>query len=395
MISINKKNALTIMQYILNLLKNDKKTISGTLLKGLTSPNNNIANDWYNKINKDLNASMVLNNKTLINNKTSIEETLATNAGNIDNYTNKLVTNLNSFQNPLTQEDINLLYHNIKNKLMTKNQEQNHQYDYSINQLAKSIEIAKNHKEFINSLSEEENLAMDYLDYTFENTGKSFIDVITLLKNEHEQDIKNYIEILRSQMKKGVVTRSVHYNEKTGEYINSPGYSNNYQWYRDIMKARDNRPLGKSNIEEYLRDTAIEHLSYGYEDPQYGMQIPEIANEFRRREDAINGLETIAEKAKQYEQGRQLSRENQTSSRSDETNIQQEQKEIDVESAKNIGVLLYDKIQEKQLKVDLKNLEKDINSNNIKKINKANHFMQKKLDKTLSNEENQQIKKKH
>ena len=116
---INKqKDALTIMQYILNLLKNDKKTISGTLLKGLTSPNNNIANDWYNKINKDLNASMVLNNKT------SIEDTPPTNAGNIDNYTNKLVTNLKSFQNPLTQEDINLLYHNIKNKLMTKNQEQ-------------------------------------------------------------------------------------------------------------------------------------------------------------------------------------------------------------------------------------------------------------------------------
>lgn len=73
--------------------------------------------------------------------------------------------------------------------------------------------------------------------------------------------------------------------------------------------------------------------------------------------------------------------------------IQQEPKEIDIESAKNIGEILYNKVQEKQLKVDLNNLEKDIRSNDIKKINKANNFMQKKLDKTLSNEEKQQIKK--
>lgn len=55
---------------------------------------------------------------------------------------------------------------------------------------------------------------MDYLDYTFKDTGKSFVDVLNLLKNEQEQDIQNYMEILRSQMKKGVVARSVYYNEK-------------------------------------------------------------------------------------------------------------------------------------------------------------------------------------
>lgn len=293
-----------------------------------------------------------------------------------------------------SKDKTNELYYRIKNNLMAENYNQDYQYDYSIEQLAKSIERAKKYKEFINSLSEEEALAMDYLDYTFKDTGKSFVDVLNLLKNEQEQDIQNYMEILRSQMKKGVVARSVYYNEKTDEYINSPGFSNNYQWYRDIMKARDNRPLGKNDIEGYLRDTAIEHLSYGYEDPQYGMQIPpEVANEFRRREDAINGLETIADKAKQYEQGRQLPKENQTSSRSNETNIQQKQKEIDIEAAKNIGKLLFDKVQEKQLKVDLNNLEQAISSDNINRVNKANDFMQRKLEPILNDKEKQQIQK--
>lgn len=160
------------------------------------------------------------------------------------------------------------------------------------------------------------------------------------------------------------------------------------------MKARDYRPLGKNDIEGYLRDTAIEHLSYGYEDPQYGMQIPpEVANEFRRREDAINGLETIADKAKQYEQGRQLPRENQTSSRSNETNIQQKQKEIDIEAAKNIGKLLFDKVQEKQLKVDLNNLEQAISSDNINRVNKANDFMQRKLEPILMIKKNNKYRK--
>lgn len=293
-----------------------------------------------------------------------------------------------------SKDKTNELYYRIKNNLMAENYNQDYQYDYSIKQLAKSIERAKKYKEFINSLSEEEALAMDYLDYTFKDTGKSFVDVLNLLKNEQEQDIQNYMEILRSQMKKGVVARSVYYNEKTDEYINSPGFSNNYQWYRDIMKARDYRPLGKNDIEGYLRDTAIEHLSYGYEDPQYGMQIPpEVANEFRRREDAINGLETIADKAKQYEQGRQLPKENQTSSRSNETNIQQKQKEIDIEAAKNIGKLLFDKVQEKQLKVDLNNLEQAISSDNINRVNKANDFMQRKLEPILNDKEKQQIQK--
>lgn len=135
-------------------------------------------------------------------------------------------------------------------------------------------------------------------------------------------------------------------------------------------------------------------MSYGYEDPQYGMQIPlEVANEFRRREDAINGLETIADKAKQYEQGRQLPKENQTSSRSNETNIQQKQKEIDIEAAKNIGKLLFDKVQEKQLKVDLNNLEQAISSDNINRVNKANDFMQRKLEPILNDKEKQQIQK--
>lgn len=385
------RDAITAIQYLLNASNNDKKTSGAMLLEGLNNPNNRIANDWYNKINNNLDINNI---KTLQKDETSKKEITIDNTENINSYIKKLVDNLNSSQDTLSQEDINRLYDSIKNKSLAENQEQKYQYDYSIEQLAKSIERAKRYEEFINSLSEEEALAMDYLDYTFKDTGKSFVDVLNLLKNEQEQDIQNYMEILRSQMKKGVVARSVYYNEKTDEYINSPGFSNNYQWYRDIMKARDYRPLGKNDIEGYLRDTAIEHLSYGYEDPQYGMQIPpEVANEFRRREDAINGLETIADKAKQYEQGRQLPRENQTSSRSNETNIQQKQREIDIEAAKNIGKLLFDKVQEKQLKVDLNNLEQAISSDNINRVNKANDFMQRKLEPILNDKEKQQIQK--
>ena len=389
---INKqRDAITAIQYLLNASNNDKKTSKAMLLEGLNNPNNRIANDWYNKINDNLDINNI---KTLQKDEISKKEITIDNTENINSYIKKLVDNLNSSQDTLSQEDINRLYDSIKNKSLVENQEQKYQYDYSIEQLAKSIERAKRYEEFINSLSEEEALAMDYLDYTFKDTGKSFVDVLNLLKNEQEQDIQNYMEILRSQMKKGVVARSVYYNEKTDEYINSPGFSNNYEWYRDIMKARDYRPLGKNDIEGYLRDTAIEHLSYGYEDPQYGMQIPpEVANEFRRREDAINGLETIADKAKQYEQGRQLSRENQTSSRSNETNIQQKQREIDIEAAKNIGKLLFDKVQEKQLKVDLNNLEQAISSDNINRVNKANDFMQRKLEPILNDKEKQQIQK--
>lgn len=385
------RDAITAIQYLLNASNNDKKTSEAMLLEGLNNPNNRIANDWYNKINNNLDINNI---KTLQKGETSKKEITIDNTENINSYIKNLIDNLNSSQDTLSQEDINRLYDSIKNKSLAENQEQKYQYDYSIEQLAKSIERAKKYKEFINSLSEEEALAMDYLDYTFKDTGKSFVDVLNLLKNEQEQDIQNYMEILRSQMKKGVVARSVYYNEKTDEYINSPGFSDNYQWYRDIMKARDYRPLGKNDIEGYLRDTAIEHLSYGYEDPQYGMQIPpEVANEFRRREDAINGLETIADKAKQYEQGRQLPRENQTSSRSNETNIQQKQKEIDIEAAKNIGKLLFDKVQKKQLKVDLNNLEQAISSNNINRVNKANDFMQRKLEPILNDKEKQQIQK--
>lgn len=385
------RDAITAIQYLLNASNNDKKTSEAMLLEGLNNPNNRIANDWYNKINNNLDINNI---KTLQKGETSKKEITIDNTENINSYIKNLIDNLNSSQDTLSQEDINRLYDSIKNKSLAENQEQKYQYDYSIEQLAKSIERAKKYKEFINSLSEEEALAMDYLNYTFKDTGKSFVDVLNLLKNEQEQDIQNYMEILRSQMKKGVVARSVYYNEKTDEYINSPGFSNNYQWYRDIMKARDNRPLGKNDIEGYLRDTAIEHLSYGYEDPQYGMQIPpEVANEFRRREDAINGLETIADKAKQYEQGRQLPKENQTSSRSNETNIQQKQKEIDIEAAKNIGKLLFDKVQEKQLKVDLNNLEQAISSDNINRVNKANDFMQRKLEPILNDKEKQQIQK--
>ena len=200
------RDAITAIQYLLNASNNDKKTSEAMLLEGLNNPNNRIANDWYNKINNNLDINNI---KTLQKGETSKKEITIDNTENINSYIKNLIDNLNSSQDTLSQEDINRLYDSIKNKSLAENQEQKNQYDYSIEQLAKSIEKAKKYKEFINSLSEEEALAMDYLDYTFKDTGKSFVDVLNLLKNEQEQDIQNYMEILRSQMKKGVVARSV------------------------------------------------------------------------------------------------------------------------------------------------------------------------------------------
>ena len=54
---------------------------------------------------------------------------------------------------------------------------------------------------------------------------------------------------------------------------------------------------------------------------------------------------------------------------------------------------MFDKVQEKQLKVDLNNLEQAISSDNINRVNKANDFMQRKLEPILNDKEKQQIQK--
>ena len=309
------------------------------------------------------------------------------------NISPKIETPINN-QIPLQQKSIQEMVDDLSNELSA-----NLNDDYvsgnrnggRIKRIYNAIQNAQQYEDFINSLSEEERLFMDYLDYTFENTGKSFNDILEGLRQERQQDISTYIEILRSQMKKGVTPRSVAYNRETGEYTNLPGFSNNYQWYRDMMQINNYKAMNKQDTENYLYDTALEHLRYGYIDPQYGEQIPqEVTVVFNNREDAINGLENIARKAIRYEQGRQLQTKNTRGNASSNENIRQEQK-IDYNTAQELGKLLYNKIQEKQLKVDLENLNTAINSENTEKQEKAINFMQRKLDSNLNADEKREL----
>lgn len=257
-----------------------------------------------------------------------------------------------------------------------------------------AIQNAQQYEDFVNSLSEDERLFMDFLDYTYTNTGKSFTDILEGLREDRKNDIDAYIEVLRNQMKLGVTKRSVAYNRETGEYKNLPGFSNNYQWYRDMMQFNNYRQMNKQDTENYLYDTALEHLRYGYIDPQYGEQVPQAVTViFNDREDAINGLENIAEKAIRYENGRQLQSENKRRNANGDENIRQEQQkgEVDYETAKRLGQFLYNTIQEKQLKADLKSLDEAINSENTQKQQKAIDFMQRKLNNNLDADEKREL----
>ena len=209
--------------------------------------------------------------------------------------------------------------------------------------LSDEAEKAKRHKAFYDSLSEEERFAMDFLDYTFENTGKGFADVVKLLKDKREKEIVTYMGYLKPQMKQGVLPRSVAYNPKTGEYTNLAGFSMNYKWYQEIT-AHGNRRIGKKELDEVLRYVAIEHLTNGYVDPLYGEQVPkEQVVYFNGLEDAIDGLESIERKAKRYEEGRNISAKNRAGSKHDDKNIQQKQNEQTIEDAKQVGWLFHDK----------------------------------------------------
>lgn len=263
-----------------------------------------------------------------------------------------------------------------------------------IRNIYNAIQNAQQYEDFVNSLSEDERLFMDFLDYTYTNTGKSFTDILEGLREDRRNDIAAYIEVLQNQMKLGVTKRSVAYNRETGEYKNLPGFSNNYQWYRDMMQLNNYRQMNKQDTENYLYDTALEHLRYGYIDPQYGEQVPQAVTViFNDREDAINGLESIAEKAIRYENGRQLQPENQGRNADGDENIRQEQQkgEVDYETAKRLGQFLYNTIQEKQLKADLKSLDEAINSENAQRQQKAIDFMQRKLNNNLDADEKREL----
>lgn len=272
----------------------------------------------------------------------------------------------------------------------------------SLKKLSDFINAESRRSSFLKQLTEEEQNVLMYLDYTFENTGKAFKDVLQEAENERKKIIDRYKDILRSQMKQGVTPRSVAYNRETGEYINSPGYSNNYQWYRD-MTANGTRRISKKELEDNLDYIAVEHLTDGYFDPQYGWQIPGGGDEqFHEMEDTINVLNSIATKAEAYEAERFIPTKNKRGVASNKGNVQQtkQSEKIDLIGLKAVTQGLLNRLSEAKengelqnpSSVNIKKVEKDINSDNYAKQKKAIDFVGNKLDEALPVEEKQSIK---
>ena len=155
-------------------------------------------------------------------------------------------------------------------------------------------------------------------------------------------------------MAQGVTPRSVSYNKTTGEYTPLPGYSNNYQWYRDMLALNNGRRMNKADTEAYLREVAVNHLRNGYVDPVYGDQVSaEQINNFNDVEDAIRGIESIEEKARRYSE---VIGANQRSGSESQRNISQE----DIELTKELGKLLVEKSKAVGIKANYKNIENHV-----------------------------------
>ncbi|TCL39943.1 helicase-like protein [Anaerospora hongkongensis] len=134
--------------------------------------------------------------------------------------------------------------------------------------------------------------------------SKLFVDVldhhkapINLVQSEIESTrnrmVADYINLLRGQMKQGVVSR---------------GGSMNYKWYRDALETYKRQMTSGKTGKEYvgypkkedweyiLRQTAEDHLRNGYTDPTYGPQISEQDVDFYNdMEAALNGIKQIRE----------------------------------------------------------------------------------------------------
>lgn len=304
-------------------------------------------------------------------------------------------------ENPILKQGyIDKLAENISNIFSSDYSAKNNKG--SLKKLSDFINAESRRNEFLKQLTEEEQNVLMYLDYTFENTGKAFKDVLQEAENERKKIIDRYKDILRSQMKQGVTPRSVAYNRETGEYINSPGYSNNYQWYRD-MTANGTRRISKKELEDNLDYIAVEHLTDGYFDPQYGWQIPGGGDEqFHEMEDTINVLNSIATKAEAYEAERFIPTKNKRGVASNKGNVQQtkQSEKIDLIGLKAVTQGLLNRLSEAKengelqnpSSVNIKKVEKDINSDNYTKQKKAIDFVGNKLDEALPIEEKQSIK---
>lgn len=145
-------------------------------------------------------------------------------------------------------------------------------------------------------LNDIEKLFVDLVEY-YKTTPRA---IEAELQNEYNGIINDYTAVLRGQMKQGVQRKSMtptvdSRGNATGEYVFNAGYSQNYKWYQDLLKANGGRTPGKKVINESLRDIALNHLRNGYIDPLYGEGISDV-NYFNDLEAAINGIEGIIEK---------------------------------------------------------------------------------------------------
>lgn len=341
-----------------------------------------------------------------IYNDTEVPASVGTQARKIENRgrtkANKdILDKFKTTENPILKQGyIDKLAKNISDMFSSGYSAKNNKG--SLKKLSDFINAESRRNEFLKQLTEEEQNVLMYLDYTFENTGKAFKDVLQEVENERKKIIDRYKDILRSQMKQGVTPRSVAYNRETGEYINSPGYSNNYQWYRD-MTANGTRRIGKKELEDNLDYIAVEHLTDGYFDPQYGWQIPGGGDEqFHEMEDTINVLNSIATKAEAYETERFIPTKNKRGVASNKGNVQQtkQSEKIDLIGLKAVTQGLLNRLSEAKengelqnpSSVNIKKVEKDINSDNYAKQKKAIDFVGNKLDEALPIEEKQSIK---
>lgn len=341
-----------------------------------------------------------------IYNDTEVPASVGTQARKTENHgrtkANKdILDKFRTTENPILKQGyIDKLAENISNMFSSGYSAKNNKG--SLKKLSDFINAESRRNEFLKQLTEEEQNVLMYLDYTFENTGKAFKDVLQEAENERKKIIDRYKDILRSQMKQGVTPRSVAYNRETGEYINSPGYSNNYQWYRD-MTANGTRRISKKELEDNLDYIAVEHLTDGYFDPQYGWQIPGGGDEqFHEMEDTINVLNSIATKAEAYEAERFIPTKNKRGVANNKGNVQQtkQSEKIDLIGLKAVTQGLLNRLSEAKengelqnpSSVNIKKVEKDINSDNYTKQKKAIDFIGNKLDEVLPVEEKQSIK---
>lgn len=189
------------------------------------------------------------------------------------------------------------------------------------------------------TLTEEENLLLDYIEYY----KVSFNDVANYLINDKQQQIRSYVSILLKQIKQPGTPVPIRNDQ--GQHVKTVQYSKNYKWFNDLAAkfgVKSANQLSVKRIMSVIQDVAIEHLRNGYTDPTYGPQVSnEMSDNFNRTEDAINGIEGFKQKAERYSN---LSGQSDNGGQQSQGNLQQDIGEQAktyaalIQEAKNAGV---------------------------------------------------------